>query len=61
MESVRSWWRRMHSEWESISRMYALSFIIICRKIWKAIIRRQDVQEETGSRQNAFFIMSRGM
>ena len=27
----------------------------------KAIIRRQDVQEETGSRQNAFFIMSRGM
>ena len=61
MESVRLWWRRMHSEWESISRMYALSFIIICRKIWKAIIRRQDVQEETGSRQNAFFIMSRGM
>ena len=59
MESGRSWWRQMHSEWESTSRMYALSFIIICRKIWKAIIRRPDVQEETGSRRNVSCITSR--
>ena len=58
MESVRLWWQRMHSEWESISRMYALSFIIICRKIWKVIIRRPDVQEEMGSRQNVSCITS---
>ena len=36
----------MHLEWESINPMFDMSFIINCRKIWKAIIKKLEVQVE---------------
>ena len=45
-------WQPMPSVWALISRMYALWCIIICPRISKATIRRQDVQGVTACLRN---------
>ncbi len=56
MTGSRSWWRRMHSGWELINPMSALSYITICRRIWNPIIRKWDAAPETVSRGVPAFI-----
>ena len=49
MTGCRSWWRPMPSAWASISQTSGSSSIIICPRIWRAIIRRRAARAVTGS------------
>lgn len=51
--------QQMRSVWELINRMSVLSFIIICRRVWKTIIRRQEEPVVTGLTLSAFFYFHR--
>ena len=51
----RSWSQPMRLAWVSINRTSALSCIITCRKIWKAIIRRPGAPDGTVQRPIVFY------
>ena len=53
MTGCRSWWRPMPSAWASISQTSSSSSIIICPRIWRAIIRRRAARAVTGSQPAA--------
>lgn len=50
---------QMRLAWESINQMSVLSFIIICRRVWKIIIRRQEEPVVTDLTLSAFFYFHR--
>ena len=51
------WLQQMLSEWELINLIFAMLFIIICQKIWKAIIKKQDVPVVMEQIQNVFYYL----
>ena len=50
----KRWWRRTHLGWELTSRTCAMSSTTTCRKTSNRITKKPAVQDETGSRANAF-------
>ena len=47
--------QRMHLEWGLINPMWGMWSITICRRVWRIIIRRQDVQGVTERIPSAFY------